>query len=88
MALSWRARPGIVGEQLRRRRTFLEAELARELVTLRSIRREVGHPFHEAVWMVSLTIEQFRTELKWLRRVAAELSRRAPARKTGPTEGS
>jgi DNA-binding PadR family transcriptional regulator len=81
MALSWRARPGVVERQLRRRREFLEAALAREQTTLRAIRREVGHQFHEAVWMVSLTIQQFRVELRWLRKVAAELARRAPARK-------
>jgi DNA-binding PadR family transcriptional regulator len=88
MALSWRARPGVVERQLRRRRRFLETELARELATLRSIRREVGHPYHEAIWMVSLTVQQFRGELKWLKKVAAQLGRRAPARKTGQPDGS
>ena len=78
MALSWRARPGVVERQLERRRRFLDAELAREQATLRAIRREVGHPFHEAVWMVTLTIQQFRVELRWLRKVAEELGRRAP----------
>ena len=79
MALSWRARPGVVERQLERRRAFLDAELAREQATLRDIRREVGHPFHEAVWMVTLTIQQIRVERRWLRKVAAELERRAPA---------
>ena len=88
MALSWRARPGIVERQLRRRRSFLEAELAREVATLRSIRQEVGHRYHEAIWMVTLTIQQFRTELKWLRRVAGELGRRAPAGKIGQPDHS
>jgi hypothetical protein len=31
------------------------------------------------VWMIKLVIEQFHTELKWLRQVADELDRRAPA---------
>jgi DNA-binding PadR family transcriptional regulator len=80
MALSWQARPGVFQKQLRRRRKFLERELARGQATLSAIRKEVGHRFHEAVWMVSLTIQHFRTELRWLRRLARELPRRAPAR--------
>jgi len=81
MALSWQARPGVFQRQLGRRRRFLEAELTREEATLRAIRREVGHRFHEAVWMVQLTLEQFRTELRWLQRLAREVRRRAPARR-------
>jgi hypothetical protein len=80
MALSWQARPGVFRRQLQRRRKFLEKELVREVATLRSIRREVGHRYHEAVWMVSLVIAQFRTELRWLRRLVREIPRRAPAR--------
>lgn len=80
VALSWQARPGVFQQQLRRRVNFLELELAREKETLASILREVGHPYHEAVWMVSLMIEQFRTELRWLKRVARELSERGQAR--------
>src|SRR5580700_12143886 len=66
LALSWQARPGITARQLGRRRKFLQAELAREQLTLRAVRREVGHRYHEAVWMIELTIAQFRTELRWL----------------------
>jgi DNA-binding PadR family transcriptional regulator len=80
MALSWQARPGVFQRQLERRREFLEAELAREEATLRAIRKEVGHRFHEAVWMVSLIIEQFRLELEWLRKLSREIHRRAGAR--------
>jgi DNA-binding PadR family transcriptional regulator len=80
IALSWLARPGVFQKQLGGRRKFVEQELAREKETLRSILEEVGHPYHEAVWMVSLMIEQFRTELKWLRRLERELPHRAPAR--------
>jgi len=58
----------------------LENELAREEATLDSIRAEVGHEFHEAVWMVSLMIEQFRAELRWLDKLARDVLRRAPAR--------
>lgn len=81
MALSWQARPGVFERQVRRRRKFLEAELAREEATLRAIRAEVGHRFHEAVWMVSLTIRQCRVELRWLEKLAREVHRRAPARR-------
>lgn len=80
IALSWQARPGVFQKQLRRRGKFVEAELRREVATLKAIHQEVGHRFHEADWAVSLMIEQFRTELRWLRRVARELPRRAPAR--------
>jgi DNA-binding PadR family transcriptional regulator len=80
IALSWQARPGVFAQQLRRRQEFLEKELSREEETLRSIREEVGHRFHEAVWMVSLMLEQFRAELRWLRKLSRELPRRAPAR--------
>ena len=80
IALSWQARPGVFERQLRRRRSFLEKELVRENATLRAIRREVGHRFHEAVWMVSLTIQQIRTELRWIRKLEREARRRVPAR--------
>jgi DNA-binding PadR family transcriptional regulator len=80
IALSWLARPGVFQKQLRRRRKFVEQELAREKETLRSILEEVGHPYHEAVWMVSLMIEQFKVELRWLRKLERELPRRAPAK--------
>src|SRR5580658_576568 len=81
IALSWQARPGVFGQQLQHRRKFLKEELAREEATLRGIRKEVGHRFHEAVWMVSLAIQQLRVELRWLDKVARELPRRAPARR-------
>jgi DNA-binding PadR family transcriptional regulator len=88
IALSWLARPGIFQKQLRRRRKFVEKELAREQETLRAILEEVGHPHHEAVWMVTLVIEQFRTELKWLRKLERELPRRARARHPSYAQGS
>ena len=79
MALSWQASPGVVREQLQRRQEHLQAELTREEATLLAVEKEVGHRFHEAVWMIKLMIEQFRAELSWLRQVASELDRRAPA---------
>jgi DNA-binding PadR family transcriptional regulator len=79
MALSWQARPGIFLKQIKQREEFLRAELAREEATLIDVEKEVGHRFHEVVWMISLTIEQFHTELRWLHKVASEFYRRAPA---------
>jgi DNA-binding PadR family transcriptional regulator len=80
IALSWQARPGVFQTQLKRRQEFLQKELEREEAALRAIRKEVGHRFHEAVWMVSLTIEQFRVELRWLAKLSREIPRRAGAR--------
>jgi DNA-binding PadR family transcriptional regulator len=80
VALSWQARPGVFNKQLTRRAEFLEQEIAREKETLDSILAEVGHPHHEAVWMVTLMIEQFQTELKWLRKVERELPKRKLAK--------
>jgi DNA-binding PadR family transcriptional regulator len=80
VALSWQARPGVFRQQLQRRVKFLESELAREKETLASILKEVGHPYHEAVWMVSLMIGQFRTELRWVKRVRRELKKRGRAK--------
>jgi DNA-binding PadR family transcriptional regulator len=80
LALSWQARPGVLQRQIERRREFLEKELAREEEILRSVLEEVGHPYHEAVWMVSFVIEQFELELRWLRKLRREVPGRARAR--------
>jgi DNA-binding PadR family transcriptional regulator len=79
IALSWQARPGVFEMQIVRRREFLERELLREKETLRSILKEVGHPYHEAVWMVSFVIQQFQLELRWLRKLERDLPRRSRA---------
>jgi len=79
MALSWQARKNVFERQLRRRKEFLEKELAREKQTLDSILKEVGHPYHEAAWMVKLMIAQFETELRWLERLGQEARQRAKA---------
>ena len=88
LALSWQASPRVVMRQVRRRERFVGAELAREQEVLRSIFDEVGHPYHEAVWAVSLTIAQFQTELRWLRKLARELPRRAPAKRPAYAEAT
>ncbi len=79
MALSWQARPGVFLKQLKERRKFLQKEIKREKKTLRSIYDEVGHKYHEAVWMVGLMLEQMRVEVRWTHRLERELARRARA---------
>jgi DNA-binding PadR family transcriptional regulator len=79
IALSWQARPEVFDRQIQRRKEFLESELQRELATLRAVRGEVGHRFHEAVWMLRLVIQQIRTELRWLKKLKREIRHRAPA---------
>jgi DNA-binding PadR family transcriptional regulator len=80
LALSWQCRPGVFLKQLYRRQRFLERELSRRHETLAAVRKEVGHPYHEAVWMLSLGIAQIRTELRWLKKVVRECPSRLAAR--------
>ena len=79
LALSWQASPLAVKQQIQRRLKFLEAELEREERTLDDVRHEVGHEYHEAVWMLKLTIAQLKSELMWVKQIARELPQRAPA---------
>ena len=72
MALSWRARSGVFKKQVERRRKFLEGELAREQQTLKAVKEEVGDSYPEVTWMVSLVVEQFKLELKWLKKIERE----------------
>jgi DNA-binding PadR family transcriptional regulator len=80
LALSWQCRPGVFLKQLRQREKFLESELARKQELLAAVRKEAGHRFHEAVWMLMLNIDQLRTERRWVRKVAREYPRRSAAR--------
>jgi DNA-binding PadR family transcriptional regulator len=80
LALSWQATPRTVQQQLRRREEHLIREIARENETLDSVLSEVGHEYHEAVWMITLMIEQFEVELRWVRRVAREMKHRGRAK--------
>ncbi len=80
MALSWQARKGVFVNQLERRGTFLKSELKRERATLASVLEEVGHAKHEAVWMVTLMIAQFETEIRWLGMVRRQARHRAAAK--------
>ena len=81
IALSWLARPGMMEKQIERREEFLKREVVREEETLQSVLDEVGHPHHEAVWMINLMIEQFRTEMTWLKKLREELPKRARAKR-------
>jgi hypothetical protein len=87
MALSWQARRGVFARQIARRREFLQKELAREKETLESVLKEVGHPYHEAVWIVSLMIAGFETELKWLAKVEKEMKLQRRAKHPEYAEG-
>lgn len=75
MALSWRARPGVFKKQVERRRKFLEGELAREQQTLKAVKEEVGDTYPEVTWMVTLVVQQFKLELKWLEKIEREAGR-------------
>jgi DNA-binding PadR family transcriptional regulator len=79
LALSWQAKPSTVRTQVERRRAFLASELARERETLADVLREVGHHYHEAVWMLTLTLRQLEVELRWLDQLARELRHRSCA---------
>jgi len=80
LALSWQARPRAFRKQLNDRRKLLEARLAEERATLKDVLDEVGHPYHEAVWMLQLVIEQMESEKRWVDKLLRESTRRAPAR--------
>jgi len=81
LALSWQARPRAFRKQLNSRKKFLEERLAEEHATLADVMTEVGHPYHEAVWMLQLIIEQMEAELRWVSRILEDADKRAPARK-------
>jgi DNA-binding PadR family transcriptional regulator len=80
LALSWQCRPGIFVKQVQKRQAFLESELAQKQEILRAVLNEVGHRYHEAVWMLSLNVDQIHTELRWLKKVRREFPRRSTAR--------
>lgn len=81
LALSWQARPRAFQKQIMQRGEFIRERLAEEEVTLKDVLKEVGHPYHEAVWMLKLVIAQMELELKWLERLEREAAKRAPAKK-------
>lgn len=80
LALSWQARTKTFRKQLDNRRKLLEERLNLAKATLADVEDEVGHPYHEAVWMLQLIIEQTQAELLWVQRILQEAVKRAPAR--------
>ena len=86
LALSWQARPRAFRKQLSERKKFLEGRLAEERATLDDVLEEVGHPFHEAVWMLQLMIDQTESEKNWVNRLLKEADKRAPARRAKPSK--
>ena len=80
LALSWQARPRTFRKQLNARHKLLAERLNEERATLKDVIGEVGHPYHEAVWMLKLFIEQMEIELRWIERILKDADRRAPAR--------
>ena len=81
LALSWQARPRAFAQQVKRRRELLQKQLSEEGETLKDVLQEVGHPYHEAVWMLKLAIAQIELELKWLEQLDRDSAKRAPAKK-------
>lgn len=75
LVLATHADPAVRAHQLERRRAFLEAEAARERVTLAAIQTNTGPTFIIAALVVNHTIRQFEAELAWLGEVAAALPR-------------
>jgi DNA-binding PadR family transcriptional regulator len=80
LALSWQARPRTFRKQLNTRKKILEQTLDEERATLEDVLTEVGHPYHEAVWMLELAIQQLEVELQWVERILKDADKRAPAR--------
>jgi DNA-binding PadR family transcriptional regulator len=80
LSLSWQCRPGVFTRQLQQRQKFLESELVRKREVRIAVRKEVGHPFHEAVWILSLNIDLIRAELLWLKKIGRQVPRRSAAR--------
>jgi DNA-binding PadR family transcriptional regulator len=79
LALSWQARPRAFRKQLSDRKKFLQQRLAEERATLKDVLNEVGHPYHEAVWMLELMIQQTEIEKRWVDRLLKDANKRAPA---------
>src|SRR5580765_6409244 len=80
LALSWQARPRTFRKQLNARKKLLADRLTQKRATLQDVLEEVGHPYHEAVWMLQLKIEQMENEQRWIDRLLKEAGNRAPAR--------
>ena len=71
LVLATQADPEVRAAQIDRRRAYLEAEAARERITLAAIRADTGPTVAVAEAIVSFTIRQFEAELAWLDEVTA-----------------
>jgi DNA-binding PadR family transcriptional regulator len=79
MALSAFADPADRLRVVRRRRAFLQEQLARERVTLQAIRGDSGPMVEPAARIVDLVIRQWEVELAWLDEVEAARAHWGPA---------
>lgn len=79
LALSWQIRGDTFRNQLKARHQFLSTRLKDERATLKSVRQEVGHDHHEAVWILELKIDQTRLELRWIQKILTNAEKRSPA---------
>jgi hypothetical protein len=70
-----------------RRRQFVEQALREKKDTLEDVLAEVGHSYHEAVWMLKLAIARLEAERAWLEEVLRELPLRAAAKHPAGPEG-
>ena len=73
LALSTHVTPAVAGEQIERRRRFLEAEIDKERQTLAAIREDQGEMVQVAELMVEFTIRQFEAERDWLDEIQRRL---------------
>ena len=80
LALSWQARGRTFLRQLENRKKLIAGRLAGERSTLVEVLAEVGHPHHEAVWMLELKIEQSEAELRWVEKILKNAVKRGPAK--------
>lgn len=89
LALSDLAEPADRLRVIRRRREFLQGELAREQATLTAILADSGSMVEAGALMVRLVIRQWEVEIEWLAEVEAKLgglgeSKRGPLLPEGP----
>ena len=67
LALSDHAPRGKAKQIVEERRKFLSSEIQREKETLKNFPNEDSWPIRKAKLMIGLTIENFESELKWLK---------------------
>jgi DNA-binding PadR family transcriptional regulator len=81
LALSWKARGKTFEKQLKGRRKLLDERVVEARKTLEDVLAEVGHPNHEAVWMLELMIDQMELEIRWVDKILSDAGGRAQARR-------